>query len=129
MPKWKDMTDEQKQAHMEKQKFYRHRKKARELGISLEEYRSTLSRERKNVSVKKKEESGESPFFGWSQYPGIENKPDTYEIVSKKRPWLTFVMRKKVFVTDQGFFMGYATADIKVDHEVADYYRRLREEG
>ena len=50
--KWHQMTDEEKQAHMEKQKFYRYRKKAKELGITLEEYKARLEAKKKGATSK-----------------------------------------------------------------------------
>jgi len=125
------MTDEQKKAHMEKQKYYRHRKKARELGISLEEYRAQLTRgsvprKLKNRRGKTVVENDEN--FGWTQYGNPERLPDYRHIRSDKRPWLTFVLEKHTFTSDQGSFVGYKTIDILTDAKVKEEYDRMMEE-
>ncbi len=52
--KWNEMTDEEKKAHMEKAKEYRYKRKAKDLGISLEEYKGRLAAREDGQKVKLK---------------------------------------------------------------------------
>ncbi|MCA1799926.1 MAG: hypothetical protein LC687_00200 [Actinobacteria bacterium] len=52
--KWNEMTDEEKKAHMEKAKEYRYKRKAKDLGISLEEYKARLAARDEGQKVKLK---------------------------------------------------------------------------
>ena len=131
MTQWQKMTDEQKKAHMEKQKYYRHRKKARELGISLEEYRSRLIRgtaRRGSINQGNTRVAETNENFGWTQYGNPETLSDYRHIRSDKRPWLTFVLEKHTFTSDQGSFVGYKTIDILTDTKVKEEYDRMMEE-
>lgn len=50
--KWSEMTDEEKKERMEKSKEYRYKRKAKDLGISLEEYKSRLKARAEGKQVK-----------------------------------------------------------------------------
>lgn len=54
MAKWHEMTDEEKKAHMEKAKEYRYKRKAKDLGITLEEYKQRLAARKAGNKVKLK---------------------------------------------------------------------------
>jgi len=52
--KWHQMTDEEKKAHMEKAKEYRYARKAKALGITVEEYKERLNERAAGKKVKLK---------------------------------------------------------------------------
>jgi len=120
MSQWQRMTDEQRKAHMEKNKEYRYKRKAKQLGISVEEYKQTLANrkgrpKKSSVVATKVEKSDEfvEPY-------DLSDQPDELRIQSEMYPWVTFVMRK-----DTAGRTGYVVAEKLIDQEL---FEKLREE-
>ena len=130
MTQWQKMTPEQKKAQMERNTYYRHLKKAKELGVSIEEYRAQLGSKKtfSDPKPKKRRVKPEAPIlalrngpdeeedFGWEQFEpeNVDSLPERKVIKSVVRPWITFQMEKG----RTGGFIGYKVIGKSVDEEL-----------
>lgn len=132
MTQWQKMTDEQKRAQMERNTYYRHKRKAKELGISVEEYQASLKKGKRSkpspkieAAVSAKELTGKEGLeFPWEQKDN-SHLGDSFIMDSVIRPWLSFEMER--YTTPSGF-SGFRVATIHKDVELKAYYDKLREE-
>ncbi|MCA1799937.1 MAG: hypothetical protein LC687_00250 [Actinobacteria bacterium] len=130
MTQWQKMTDEQRKAQMERNTYYRHKKKAAELGIPVEEYRASLSKKHspvvqkaaKKISKKVSLSPSEEEDWEWSQIDNF-NMPDEFYIQSELKPWVTFKMIR--YQTPRGF-SGFRTGEILISQELKDEYESIR---
>lgn len=98
---WKKMSPEQKAKQLERSKIWRHKKRAKELGLTLEEYQAqkgTKSIRTQSPSAKVK------PI-------DLTNHPQTKMIQSQMFPWITFKMEKY----DYGTHTGYQVVEKVID--------------
>ncbi len=118
MTQWQKMTPEQRQAQMDRNTYYRHKRKAAELGLSVEEYQKNLSQRgsqkpSKKVKAVTTPDATEEEGWGWIQ-ANNSHMSDEIQVKSELRPWLTFVMKR----TKIGEFVGYKTIGTIIDEKL-----------
>lgn len=128
MTAWQKMSPEQQAAQKERGKIWRWKKRAKELGITFEEYSLTRGRKVKPSQKKVKEPvQDEEEFF----VPvNLIQEPEEKIVQSILRPWISFRMRKHIFENPKfGEFIGYKTVEIIKDSLLQkEYEKRARSE-
>jgi hypothetical protein len=117
MTQWEKKSEEQKLQQMEYNKIYRYKKKAQELGITLEEYQEKVSSRGTKKGSKPKSIRKVVSEIAESQVVLLDNsaKPDEIDVVSPLEPWVTFKMKKHIYQTSAGPTVGYKVKEKIVD--------------